>query len=169
MQRNPNSNGDATSGTDAMSEALPLVHELSPAPDVEAAFCALAHRPHCVLLDSALRHAELGRYSFLMADPFDYVEFQRGTLDPLSDIEQRHGRYGSRTIEGLPPFQGGAAGLLSYDLGRCLERVPAPRYDEFQLPLAAIGWYDVILAWDHAEERAWLISHGWPAEDVTAR
>ena len=27
----------------------------------------------------------------------------------------------------LPPFQGGAAGLFSYDLGRSLERVPTPR------------------------------------------
>ena len=34
-------------------------------------------------------------------------------------------------IDGLPPFQGGLAGLLSYDLNRRLERIAAPRFDEF--------------------------------------
>ena len=92
----------------AISE--PLVHELTPAPDVETAFRALAGRPHCVLLDSALRHAELGRYSFLMADPLDYLEFGRGVADPLSVVEQRHRQYAAKTVDGLPPFQGGRPG-----------------------------------------------------------
>jgi para-aminobenzoate synthetase component 1 len=69
----------------------------------------------------------------------------------------------------LPPFQGGAAGLLGYDLGRSLERLPRPRFDEFQIPSLAIGLYDVVLAYDHVQQRAWLISHGFPEVSPAAR
>ena len=50
------------------------------------------------------------------------------------------------TIDGLPPFQGGAAGLFAYDLNRSLERIARPRADEFQVPALAIGLYDVVVA-----------------------
>ena len=69
----------------------------------------------------------------------------------------------------MPPLQGGAAGLLSYDLGRSLEEIPSPAVDEFQIPQLAIGLYDTVLAWDHAEDHAWIISHGWPESDDAAR
>ena len=69
----------------------------------------------------------------------------------------------------LPPFQGGAAGLFGYDLGRQLERLPEPRKDEFRAPALAIGLYDVVLAYDHVREQCWLISHGWPELDPARR
>ena len=34
-----------------------------------------------------------------------------------------------------------------------LERIPPPRFDEFQLPTLAFGWYDVVLAFDHLQHR----------------
>ncbi len=84
-------------------------------------------------------------------------------------VEQRVGRPQSRTLAGLPPFQGGAAGLFAYDLNRGLERVPLPRADEFQLPALAIGLYDVVVAFDHALHRAWIVSQGLPEEDEPQR
>jgi para-aminobenzoate synthetase component 1 len=69
----------------------------------------------------------------------------------------------------LPPFQGGAAGLLSYDLGRQLERVARPAIDEFNVPAMAVGLYDVVAAFDHVERRAWLISQGFPELDALPR
>jgi para-aminobenzoate synthetase component 1 len=66
-------------------------------------------------------------------------------------------------VPGLPPFQGGIAGYLAYDYGAVLERLPAPRYDDLGLPDALLGLYDWVIAWDHAEHRAWLISTGMPA------
>ncbi len=73
------------------------------------------------------------------------------------------------TIAGLPPFQGGAAGLLSYDLGRSLERLPTHRFDEFRTPALAIGLYDVVLAVDHVTGRTWIISQGFPATEPAQR
>ena len=54
--------------------------------DVEAAFARLAARPHCLFLDSARRDATLGRYSFLTADPFDYLELPADGSDALAEL-----------------------------------------------------------------------------------
>ena len=56
----------------------PVIEELHPPPDAEAAFVAFSRLPHCLFLDSALRHPRLGRFSFLAADPFDYFEVAGG-------------------------------------------------------------------------------------------
>jgi para-aminobenzoate synthetase component I len=152
-----------------VSSSLPLVKELSPAPDVEAAFLRLARQPHCLLLDSALRHASLGRYSFITADPCHWrTVLPDDPSDPLESLKLPAGM-ATPAIDGLPPFQGGLAGLLSYDLNRRLERIAAPRFDEFALPLLAVGLYDIVLALDHFQRRAWIISQGFPETEPVAR
>jgi len=142
--------------------ALPLIEELVPPPDAEDVFLRLARRPHCLFLDSALRHPTLGRYSFLAADPFDYLEHPADGGDALQVLADRMAGFTAAVVPGLPPFQGGAAGLFSYDLGRSLERLPSPAVDEFHVPALAVGFYDVVLAVDHAAGRAWSVSHGGP-------
>ncbi|MBX3413438.1 MAG: anthranilate synthase component I family protein [Pirellulales bacterium] len=144
------------------AQTLPLVEQLLPVPDTESLFRRLWSLPHCVFFDSARRENELGRYSFLAADPFEFLVArvdERGALERLAERLRRHV---SVTVPGLPPFQGGAAGLFSYDLGRQLERIPSPQFDEFEVPCLAVGLYDVVVACDHAENRAWIISQGWP-------
>lgn len=145
-----------------MSDGLPLVEEMTPPPDPEAAFRALAGRGHCVFLDSAMRHKELGRYSFLSADPFAYVEARADGRDALTDVASLLAKFPTPTVAGLPPFQGGAAGMLGYELGKSFERLPAARFNEFQIPALAVGIYDLVLAWDHVVGRAWIISQGLP-------
>src|SRR6516165_2250145 len=56
------------------AEVFPLVEELAPAPDAWQMCLRLAHLPHVMFLDSAARLPELGRYSFLTADPFLWIE-----------------------------------------------------------------------------------------------
>lgn len=148
---------------------LPLVVELRPPPDVESALISLAGLPQSLLLDSALREPRLGRYSFLTADPFEFVTGHADKAHGLDLLEAKVGLWRQPARPDLPPFQGGAAGLLSYDLGRSLERVPQPRRDEFQIPALAIGLYDTVLAIDHAEHRAWLISQGFPETEPSRR
>jgi para-aminobenzoate synthetase component 1 len=150
-------------------DELPLAVELRPPPDVEAALVRLAGWPHCLLLDSALRDPRLGRYSFLTADPFDFFTVPADGTDGLALITNKLAQWQSAHRPVLPPFQGGAAGLLSYDLSRSLERVPAPRIDEFRLPALAMGLFDIVMAFDHREHRAWLISQGFPETDPARR
>ena len=56
----------------------------------------------------------------------------------------------------------GAAGYIAYDWGEVLERIPAPRYDDLAIPDVVLGIYDWVVAWDHVEDRCWIISTGIP-------
>ncbi len=146
-----------------------LVERLSPAPDPEDVFVRMAELPHCLFLDSAMTHPALGRYSFVAADPFDFLAFPADGSDALAALAERMGRFAAAAAPGLPPFQGGAAGLFSYDLGRSLERVPLPAVDEFGVPALAVGFYDVVVAFDHLAGQAWVISQGLPEVEPSCR
>jgi len=153
--------------------ACPLVEEIRPLCGEEELFLRLAGRRHCLFLDSAMRDPALGRYSFLAAEPFEYLEFTPDEADRGADwlglLAQRMAEYRAASVPGLPPFQGGAAGLLSYDLGRQLETLPRARIDEFQAPALAVGFYDVVIALDHYERRGWIVSQGFPEVEPAAR
>ena len=126
------------------------------------AFERLKHLPHCCWLDSALTGDKQSRYSFLAADPVDVLRVERVVADPLAKLEQWIKSFQSITVPGLPPFQGGVAGFMGYELGRCFERVLAAKHNEFDLPVATLALYDVVLAWDHSTEEGWIISQGFP-------
>jgi para-aminobenzoate synthetase component 1 len=147
----------------------PLVEELRPAPDPQEVFLRLARQPHCLFLDSARRDPALGRYSFVAADPFALLELSADGEGGFERLAAEMVRYVSPALPDLPPFQGGAAGLFGYDLGRQLERLPAPRIDEFGMPAMAVGLYDVVVAFDHLADRCWLVSHGWPEQEASRR
>jgi para-aminobenzoate synthetase component 1 len=143
--------------------AQPLVEPVEPLDPAEC-FRRLAAQPHCLFLDSARRDPELGRYSFLACDPFEFVRLAANGPPAFETLRAILDRYRVANVAGLPPFQGGAAGLFSYDLARQLERLPAWRYDEFQAPLLAVGLYDVVVAFDHLLDKAWIISTGLPEQ-----
>ena len=67
--------------------APPVVRELRPLPDAVDVFQRLKHLPYALFLDSALRNSVLGRYSFVAADPFDFVQvcLQDGDSPRLQD------------------------------------------------------------------------------------
>lgn len=145
----------------------PFAHELVPVPNVVETFRRFQGLPGCLLLDSAMRNAKaqthaLGRYSFLMAEPFDWIEHPVLHTDPFKMLRERLRQFRLAPLPGLPPMQGGFAGLLSYDLNRSLERSIPVGQDEFGLPALALAGYDTLIAWDHLSERAWLISSGFP-------
>lgn len=147
------------------------VVELSPVPSIEAALRRCAPLPGVILFDSARRGGPLGRYSFLAADPFawEVLEQPQYGRDPFDALRKRLRELKTDTLPGLPPFQGGAAGLLGYELGQCWERLPRPSHDELAMPPLAVGLYDWVLAWDHLQERAWIVSQGWPEPEGRRR
>jgi para-aminobenzoate synthetase component I len=149
--------------------ALPLVEPLPAGLSSVDAIERLATLPHVVFFDSAARDARLGRYSFVAADPFAWIERAGSDADSLSEVDQLLRSGVAAHCDDLPPFQGGVAGLFGYDLNRSLERIPAARYDDLPTPALAVGAYDVVLAFDHVAERAWIISQGFPETDPSAR
>jgi para-aminobenzoate synthetase component 1 len=158
-----------------------LVEEPFPVPEPWDAFRQIAGWPHALFLDSTLAGPELGRYSFLTADPFEWLwargcrvvvsgeDRPREPADPFAVLAERLALYPTDTLPHLPPFQGGAAGLLGYDLCHHLERLPRPPWDEFAGVDLAVGLYDWVLAYDHAAGRAWLLSTGFPERDPGRR
>jgi para-aminobenzoate synthetase component I len=164
----------------------PIVEELLPLPDPVRCCELLSGLPYRLFLDSAAQGARLGRYSFVMADPVavvwskglrtECIDFYRteGTRQPvagdaLDAIRTLLAPHAAEPVPGLPPFQGGAAGYLAYDWGRALERLPAPRHEDLALPDVVFGVFDWVLAWDHQESRAWLVSTGVPETSPEAR
>jgi para-aminobenzoate synthetase component 1 len=148
---------------------LPLVERLTIEGTALDFYLQLCGRPYCLFLDSARRETTLGRYSYLCCDPFAFLRCSVDEANAFAQLQVQMERYRASTFPGLPPFQGGAAGLFGYDLNRQLERVPAPRYDEFELPAMAVGLYDVVLAFDHVSGEAWIVSHGFPEREKGQR
>jgi para-aminobenzoate synthetase component 1 len=150
---------------------LPLVEPLPASLTAIEALLRLSSLPHVVFFDSAARDARLGRYSFVAADPFAWIESPADDTQALANVESlwRSFREHATTRPDAPPFQGGVAGLISYDISRSLERIAAPRYDDLPTPGLALGAYDVVLAFDHLEGRAWIISQGFPELDGLSR
>lgn len=152
-----------------MSDAAPLVAAISPALEPAEALRRCADLPHALLLDSALRHPTLGRYSFLAVDPFEFLAVSVAGQGALELLTARMAGLNATTLPELPPFQGGAAGLFGYELGRQWERVPRARIDEFQVPELAVGLYDLVVAWDHQRDQAWIVSQGFPETEPGRR
>jgi para-aminobenzoate synthetase component I len=157
-------------------KVLPLIEPLDPSLDPVDAFRRLSMLPHVVFFDSAMRHPQLGRWSFVAADPIEWREVPARGLSPFCETDfwsfagalpQKGGSPVAQEVD--IPFQGGWAGLFGYDLLRSLEEVPAAGIDEFEIPALAVGLYDVVVAFDHQQNSAWLISQGWPERDPGAR
>ena len=158
--------------------SAPLVEELIPVPDPVESCARFRGLPYLLFLDSARDPGSFGRYSFLAADPAIVVhgkgthasvlDTRTGTETPLkthalAGVRELLAPHRADPIPDLPPFQGGAAGYLAYDWGAVLERLPSPRWDDLAIPDVVFSIYDWVIAWDHLERRAWLISTGLPA------
>jgi len=152
----------------------PIVHKFEEVPDINDALLALKDLPGVLLMDSA-RQIEtaqgqpLGRYSFLMADPFDWVVVENKVDDPFEKMRVLLERWQGETIIGLPPMQGGVAGLLSYDLNVSFEHIPPAEFNTFPIPAIVMGAYDTVMSWDHQTNEAWIVSQGFPEIDADQR
>ncbi len=153
---------------------MPSVKRLAQIPDVTEALRRCAGLPHAIFLDSArptvaASGQPLGRYSFLAADPVQWISVVVDDSDPFAQVRGLLSKIPATRQPDLPPFQGGLAGLLSYELGRSFENLPKPETDLFEIPAISMGLYDVVLAIDHELPAAWIISQGWPESKPTAR
>jgi len=160
---------------------VPLVEELIPPPEPVETWERLAPLCWRGFLGGARDPLRLGRYSFLAADP-QLVVRGTGHMTECADLAHRRitmlpghalaaartllAPYAAEPIAELPPFQGGLAGYVGYDWGRVLERLPRPRYDDLAIPDVLLGLYDWVISWDHAQQRAWIVSTGLPATGV---
>ncbi len=141
------------------------------------AFAPFANDKMAAFLDSADSSSGQGRFSYIAADPFRVIEAGAcvtvdGTAvsgDPFTVLERELEKYRLETHPDLPPFQAGAVGFLGYELGRHIERLPAPSSEGLRAPDMVIGFYDTIAVFDLVQRQAWVISTSVARGNAEAR
>ena len=149
----------------------PKIEELEQHFDPIGAMSGLLDVNYPVLLDSALVRPGLGQYSYVTADPFLVVRskgrqvevIEHGDVteqedNPFSVLQRLLAEFATNRREDGPPFQGGAIGYFGYEMGGLLERLPGTAVDDLALPDMSIGFYDWVVAFDHASGRSWLVT-----------
>ena len=126
---------------------------------------------HCVFLDSASNTSHMGRYSYLTANPFLVIKStgQNVTLirngveetvfnNPWDVLDNLISEYSTKTLDPSFPFEGGAIGYWTYDLGRMLEDLPDIAGKQYKYPEMTVGFYDWVIVQDHDLNSVTLIT-----------
>lgn len=147
-----------------MDSRLPDFHTLPYQPDTLLhLFARFSHQPWAMLLHSGFAEHQHNRFDIMVADPVATLTTDgnetlitradgtaRSTQDSFLLLRQAMTQAGisARTHPDMP-FQGGALGLFSYDLGRRVETLPSQAKQDIHLPDMAVGIYDGVLIADH--------------------
>ncbi len=126
------------------------------------------------LLESVENGEQVGRYSFLGADPDEVLAVRQGVVeytcrgktrvlsrskDPITVLRKLMQRYRTVNDPALPPFFGGAVGYLAYDMARYFERLPAKNPDDLKLPEALLIFTENLLVFDHVKHIIKIVSN----------
>ena len=145
-------------------------------------------RPNSFLLESVEGGERLGRYSFLGSDPFlifrskgdkatvteggqtETISLRAGTRDPLHVLKELLGRYTYVPSPALPPFVGGAVGMIGYDTVRFFEKLPTLATDDLGLDDCLFLFTDALLVFDNVKHKILALCNARisPGEDPGA-
>ena len=129
------------------------------------ALAPFAEEPYALALLSGGSEAA---WSYLLRSPVEVMEVPSGSgPDPFAAAAALIGPPTRRHAD-APPFQGGLAGLASYELGLRREPSlePAPRTD---WPDLAAGLYPALLAFDHRRRRILAVGRGRDQAEAAER
>jgi len=132
--------------------------------------------PYAFLLESVEGGEKLARYSFLGSDPFLVLSTGDTQPPPVAGVEHRHypragrqeffddlrattNRFKAVSVEGLPPFSGGAVGYFGYDMVRLVEDIPDTGTDSVGTDDAVMMFFRTILAFDHLRNQIHIVSN----------
>jgi len=131
------------------------------------------------LLESVAGGEQVARYSFLGAAPSVRVEVHADRLEiaregseervdgePLAALTALVGELDA--VPGPVPFTGGFVGSFGFDFVRLLEHLPSPPPDPWGLPLAVLGRFDSVVAFDHAQQKLLLFANEIAGETAAA-
>ena len=144
--------------------------------------------PNSFLLESVEGGERLARYSFLGTDPFlifrsknsvatitengqtEALTLSAGTRDPLHVLKELLSRYSYVPSPELPPFVGGAVGMIGYDTVRFFETLPTLAEDDLQLDDCIFLFTDALLVFDNVKHKVLSLCNARiaPGEDPGA-
>jgi len=126
--------------------------------------------PNSFVLESMKGPMKIAHHSFIGFDPYAIFKVKDGLVEiesskekvavsgkPLHILKELVTSYRQIPSEHLPPFQGGAVGVLSYDFVRYLEKLPNLAADDLLLPDAHFLMIDKLVAFDHRDKKCWII------------
>jgi len=134
--------------------------------------------PNSFLLESIKGPEKIARYSFIGAEPSSFFRVKNGVIDiedrgrgkrtfapteqksisPLRKLKELLSAYRIDAPDNLPPFIGGAVGLLSYDFVHHFENIPRTATDDLNIPDAHFMLVDTVIAVDHKRQKTFIIS-----------
>jgi para-aminobenzoate synthetase component 1 len=131
--------------------------------DPAGVLSALGERPWTLGL---LTGGEEAGWSYVAADPAAMLVLApEDPREPLAAIRALAGAPAARAPDG-PPFQGGVAGLLAYELGDRFEPLGLARHDGW--PDLALARYDALLAFPPERDRVLAAGRGEGREAAEA-
>ena len=160
----------------------PLIEEIDTELSPLDAFELLKDKQFSFFIDSGMDPHKLGRYSFIGSDPFIVISThgsesiltrgaEKSSLsgNPFDVVNHFLEVYRLDPCSSPVPFIGGAVGYFSYDLCHFIERLPSTTVDDLKLPECYLGFYDLVLAFDNLQGKAYVISTGFPELRETER
>ena len=137
-----------------------------------SAFCKIQGGDSAFLFESVIGGEQVGRYSFLGADPYlqfeayenrvvtirDGVREETTCEDPLTELERCLLACRAVGLPELPRFCGGAVGYAGYDVVRYTERLREPPQDDRNIPDLAFGFYSRMVIFDHIRKIVFLVA-----------
>lgn len=127
--------------------------------------------PHSFLLESSKGPENISRYSFIGVNPFLIFRVKNGNIEitedgeistysshPLKKLREVLSSYKTEKNSLLPPFTGGAVGMISYDFVHYFEHLPKTAVDDLNIPDADFMFIDSIIAVDHKLDKTFIIS-----------
>ncbi|MEO9932441.1 anthranilate synthase component I [Rhodopirellula bahusiensis] len=125
------------------------------------------------LIESVIGGEKVGRFSFLGSRPLARFTAKGNTVrqtnmstgevtesqcdDPLDAFRQRF-QDRTATLDGLPPFIGGAIGYAGYDVVRYVEDLPDTTEDDRDLPDLNFAFYHTLCVFDHVDKTITVVS-----------
>jgi anthranilate synthase component 1 len=143
-----------------------------------SAFLKIGEGRYGCLLESVEGQENVGRYSFLAADPVlvfqskgheaRWVRFAAGGQQirkvhcagsPLEELRRAAADFRFVPVKGLPRFCGGFVGYMGYDMVRFFERIPDKNPDPLRLPDCVFMLCDTLIIFDHVNRRMKLVAN----------
>ncbi len=118
---------------------------------------SLCHLPGFVLLESGDKAR--GRYDIVSACPYESISIPADASNIDAYLEELKIKIPLRAAVNDLPFQGGAIGYISYDLGaRLLDIHARPQPGLHSMPLLHLGLYDWAIITDHQQQKVYLFA-----------
>ena len=146
-----------------------------------------ARQPYSYLLESVEGGENLGRYSYLGADPDLIIRQQHGKVETrragrwsgssqsvIAMAREEVGRNRIAPVAGAPGFIAGGVGFFGYDMVRTMERLPDLANDDLDVDDALLMFFSRQVAFDHVRRQIVLIAcvrvdRTWPKAARAAR